>query len=240
MEPMAGSAGITTADELFEIIDDGGHRYELLHGQLHRMTPPGTLHAVVAARFVAHLSSYVVAKDLVLTEVGCLLDSKPDHLRAPDVAFIDKDRVPADGIPRKYWEGAPDFCVEVVSPRDTFLRSAKGLRVDPVRGQAGGRGGTGPATGGRASLRRGRADPGRRRCSGRRRRDPRLPTAEPAAVRIARPHTLSPAESRTRAGPDAIVGLLPLGYGSETNRTGRWHPRGSHRYLHPLTRVRGL
>jgi Uma2 family endonuclease len=41
-------------------------------------------------------------------------------VRAPDAAFIAKDRVDAIGDTAKYWPGAPDLAVEVVSPDDSF------------------------------------------------------------------------------------------------------------------------
>ena len=38
---------------------------------------------------------------------------------APDCAFVRKDRIPAAGIPKKYWPFAPDLAVEVLSPSDS-------------------------------------------------------------------------------------------------------------------------
>lgn len=55
----------------------------------------------------------------VLTEAGFILRRNPDAVRAPDVAFIRTDRIPPEGLPRRYWELAPDLIVEVVSPSDT-------------------------------------------------------------------------------------------------------------------------
>ncbi len=42
----------------------------------------------------------------------------PDLVRAPDVAFVRRERVEAAGRVRGYWPGAPDLAVEVVSPND--------------------------------------------------------------------------------------------------------------------------
>jgi Uma2 family endonuclease len=39
-------------------------------------------------------------------------------VRAPDVAFIARSRLPADGIPTGYWPFPPDLAVEIVSPTD--------------------------------------------------------------------------------------------------------------------------
>jgi Uma2 family endonuclease len=41
-------------------------------------------------------------------------------VRAPDLAFIRRERIPVAGIPRGFWPGAPDLAVEVISPGDTY------------------------------------------------------------------------------------------------------------------------
>jgi Uma2 family endonuclease len=41
-------------------------------------------------------------------------------VRAPDAAFVSKDRFEAVGDTEKFWPGAPDLAVEVVSPEDSF------------------------------------------------------------------------------------------------------------------------
>ena len=51
-------------------------------------------------------------------ETGFLLTRDPDLVRAPDVAFVRRERVEAAGRVRGYWPGAPDLAVEVVSPND--------------------------------------------------------------------------------------------------------------------------
>jgi Uma2 family endonuclease len=45
------------------------------------------------------------------------LERAPDTVRAPDVGFIHRDRVPHP-LPRGYAELAPDLAVEVLSPGD--------------------------------------------------------------------------------------------------------------------------
>lgn len=41
-------------------------------------------------------------------------------MRAPDAAFVKVERAQAVGPTEKYWPGAPDLAVEVVSPWDSF------------------------------------------------------------------------------------------------------------------------
>jgi Uma2 family endonuclease len=53
-------------------------------------------------------------------ETGFRLASNPDTVRAPDLAFVRRERIPAGGIPREFWTGAPDLAVEVISPSDRY------------------------------------------------------------------------------------------------------------------------
>jgi Uma2 family endonuclease len=41
-------------------------------------------------------------------------------VRAPDVAFVRKERIPESGIPETFWPGAPDLAVEVLGPDETY------------------------------------------------------------------------------------------------------------------------
>jgi len=52
------------------------------------------------------------------TGTGFILSRRPDTVRAPDAAFVRADRVPKIPV-HKYFPGAPDLAVEVVSPSDT-------------------------------------------------------------------------------------------------------------------------
>lgn len=111
-----------TADELFDLPDDGFHRYELVRGELITMPPPGAQHGGIAARVVELLAPHVRKQDLgkMLGESGFRLEAGPDTVRGPDAAFIARERLAVGGLPEKYWPGAPDLAVEVVSPDDTY------------------------------------------------------------------------------------------------------------------------
>lgn len=117
---MSTTIKLTTAAELWEMPDDG-FRYELVRGELRMMAPAGGEHGVVIINLAAPLGVHVKANNLGLVfgaETGFKLSDAPDSVRAPDVAFISRERIPASGIPRGYWPGAPDLAVEVVSPND--------------------------------------------------------------------------------------------------------------------------
>ncbi len=98
------------------------YRQELIAGRLYEMEPTGAEHGVVEGRIYALLTRHVEATSLGTTfvgEVGFQIASDPDTVRAPDVAFVTKERVDAIGIPRGFWPGPPDLAVEVVSPGDS-------------------------------------------------------------------------------------------------------------------------
>lgn len=109
-----------TAEQLFQYRHEP-YQQELIDGILYEMEPPGAEHCVVATNIGYDLVRHVRDTDLGIAgaaEVGFLLSSDPDTVRAPDVFFISRERMPADGIPKGYWSGPPDLAVEVVSPND--------------------------------------------------------------------------------------------------------------------------
>jgi Uma2 family endonuclease len=119
---MSTTQTLTTADELFMMPDDG-LRYELVKGELRRMPPAGSEHGAVSFKIALVIGQFVIAHDLGVVfgaETGFRISSDPDTVRAPDLAFIRHERLPAEGIPRGFWPGAPDLAVEVISPGDTY------------------------------------------------------------------------------------------------------------------------
>src|SRR2546430_2242033 len=96
---MATTQRQMTADELLRLPDDG-LRHELVAGELRTMSPAGAEHGRVAARMVRSLDAHVEARRLgavFSTETGFLISRKPDHVRAPDAAFVTRERVLAAG-----------------------------------------------------------------------------------------------------------------------------------------------
>ena len=86
------------------------------------MSPAGFDHGAVMMNISAPLAQYVKARRLGVVcgaETGFVLARKPDTVLAPDVAFVRRERIPAAGRPRSFWEGPPDLAVEVRSPGDT-------------------------------------------------------------------------------------------------------------------------
>ena len=111
-----------TAEELLRLPDDG-FRYELVAGELRRMPPAGHNHGRVGMELAVPLGQYVKSRNLgsvYLAETGFLLQREPDTVRAPDVAFVRRERVEQIGAATGYWPGAPDLAVEITSPGDTI------------------------------------------------------------------------------------------------------------------------
>lgn len=111
-----------TAEELLRMPDDG-FRYELVEGEVRKMTPAGGEHGRIALNVGYFLKDHVRANGLgtvYAAETGFKVASDPDTVRAPDVAFVRKERADAMGTIQGYLPGAPDLAVEVISPGDTY------------------------------------------------------------------------------------------------------------------------
>ena len=86
------------------------------------MPPAGNEHGYVALELAAELRNHVKANGLGRTytaETGFRISSAPDTVRAPDAAFVSRERLAEVGRQEGFWPGAPDLAAEVVSPNDT-------------------------------------------------------------------------------------------------------------------------
>ena len=118
---MTAHAIATSAEELWNLPDDG-YRRELVEGQLRVMAPSGAEHGRVASTANRLLSVQVHRSGAGVTfgaETGFILGSDPDTVRAPDAAFVRQARAEVVGRTARFWPGAPDLAVEVVSPGDS-------------------------------------------------------------------------------------------------------------------------
>ncbi len=111
-----------TAEDLLRMPEDG-FCYELIRGELRKMSPPGYKHGRITSNVHVSLGQYVKTNNLGVvcpSETGFKIASNPDTDRAPDVAFISRERVQQVGDIDGYWPGAPDLVVEVISPNDVY------------------------------------------------------------------------------------------------------------------------
>jgi Uma2 family endonuclease len=108
-----------SAEELLHLSGPEARR-ELVRGELIVREPAGFRHGDIAARLLIAVGTFVESRSLgrVFTaETGFRLRTNPDTVRAPDVAFVRRDRLP-DPPPRGYAAISPDLVIEVLSPDD--------------------------------------------------------------------------------------------------------------------------
>jgi Uma2 family endonuclease len=94
-------------------------RTELVRGRLIVREPAGYRHGAVTVNLTVRLGQHVQltgAGELLAAETGFTLFRNPDTVRAPDIAFVRRERVPTGT--RGFPEMAPDLAVEVLSPDD--------------------------------------------------------------------------------------------------------------------------
>ena len=116
---MSPPAALMTADELLRT-HVPNKRAELLRGVLVVREPAGSRHGLVTMNLGAELALYAKqtgAGGVYAAETGFKLTSDPDTVRAPDIAFVTRERLPPPNT-TGYPALAPDLAVEVLSPGD--------------------------------------------------------------------------------------------------------------------------
>ena len=112
----------TTADELLAY-DAGGRRTELIRGQLVVREPTGGAHAGVLFELSMAIGVYLrtpnaPAGRVLVGDPGVWLARDPDTVRAPDLAFVSRDRLVGGEVPEGFLTVIPDLAVEIRSPTD--------------------------------------------------------------------------------------------------------------------------
>jgi len=111
-----------TANDLWELQsrpENQNKNFEIIDGELHEVTPNSLVSNLIAAEVIRLLGNFVREHDLGYiagTDAGFILS--PGNVVEPDVAYIAKSRIKK--MPERYFEGAPDLAVEVVSPTDSI------------------------------------------------------------------------------------------------------------------------
>ena len=96
---MVAKTQLVTAEELLDMPDDG-FKYELVRGELRKMAPAGSEHSVSGVEIGTSLFIHVKANNLGRVfgaDAGFLIARDPDTVRAPDAAFVRRERVEAAG-----------------------------------------------------------------------------------------------------------------------------------------------
>ena len=123
----------TVADlaEMPSDLPSGPVCYELHHGRLITMPPPGDIHGAVEKNLVVELTIQGERKGYGKVRcdgVGIILGRNPDHVFGGDVMFISNRQLPIRRSPEGYLETIPDLVVEVRSKNNT--RAALGRKAE--------------------------------------------------------------------------------------------------------------
>jgi len=98
--------------------------WELIDGELVLMTPAGLESSSLGLRIGRIVGNFVDAHDLGMmtgADGGYVLFPDRQTLRAPDVGFIQKDRIPPVEELSRFPRLAPDLAIEVLSPSDKMV-----------------------------------------------------------------------------------------------------------------------
>jgi Uma2 family endonuclease len=123
---MTTTRTLLTEDDLLRMPDDG-YRYELIEGNLRRMCLNGYEHGRCTGNLNGLLGIHVLKHEcgfVLAAGTGFVIARTKDEratVRAPDVAFVARGRVPADADTSKFLELAPDLVAETLSPSDTAV-----------------------------------------------------------------------------------------------------------------------
>ena len=115
----AETVPLMKAEDLLAV-DVPGKWTELIRGRLLVRGAPGTHHGEISARLTYFVADFVYRTHLGAVfgqDTGFKIAEDPDTVRAPDVAFVARERAAAIQ-PRGYAAIAPDLVAEVVSPDD--------------------------------------------------------------------------------------------------------------------------
>ena len=112
---------LMTADDLLRLYGKGV-RGELIRGVLHETMASGLRHGKIAmllgAKFVVHVAPTGLGH-VFGSDSGVLLETNPDTVREPDIAYVSAERLPLDADIDGYCPVAPDLVVEIKSPSDS-------------------------------------------------------------------------------------------------------------------------
>jgi Uma2 family endonuclease len=120
----AKKAEVWTEKKLMQLPDDG-HVYELVGGEL-QMSQAGFEHGEIMTKVIVPLGAYVQAQKLgVVVGASTGFRMKTGNTRSPDVSFVAKARLRGRRPTKKFFQGAPDLAVEIISPNDLWIRATQ-------------------------------------------------------------------------------------------------------------------
>jgi len=120
--PVAAPRKVWSEAELQALPEDG-YTHELVDGEIVMSPKNDSFHGDICTRLSAVLVPFVETSRL-----GAIWDSSTGfrmnnlNVRAPDISFVSRARLKAQGFrrsTRRFFPGAPDLAVEVLSPNNT-------------------------------------------------------------------------------------------------------------------------
>ena len=107
---------LLTAEEFFQSANN--ESAELVQGRVLEMSPPGFRHGSLQLHIGWLLKNHSQGKGIgeAIVEGGILTTHDPDTVRAPDISFFSKDRLPAADDASGYATTAPEVVFEILSP----------------------------------------------------------------------------------------------------------------------------
>ena len=114
---------LVTAEELLAM-PEIHCRYELIRGRVIERQFGGVREGIASSRIFLNMAVYVEQRDLGMVlagRTGYQIEFDPDHVRAPSIAFIKRERL---GLVERDYQGyfpaAPDIVVENATISDTY------------------------------------------------------------------------------------------------------------------------
>ena len=110
-----------TAEQLLKM-DAKGMRGELIRGVFCPTMSAGMKHGEIVVNLVMLLGAEIKPNRLgrlMASDSGVKVETDPDTVREPDIAYFSRDRLALDADVPGYAEVPPDLVVEVVSPSDS-------------------------------------------------------------------------------------------------------------------------
>ena len=116
---------VYTIDDIYALPD--GERAELIDGKIYYMAPPSWTHQKISMFLSTEISSYIKNKDgkceVVAAPFAVFLNKDDKNYMEPDISIIcDPNKLDEKGC-----HGAPDWVIEIVSPRSRSMDYYKKL-----------------------------------------------------------------------------------------------------------------
>lgn len=118
----ASRRSVPTDEELMELPKDG-YKRELLGGEI-VMSPAGSEHGMIIMQFAIVFGSFVNQHRLGKVFDGLTgFRMKSRDVLSPDISFVSRERLAEmGGVPKGFFEGAPNVAMEFVSPNESRQR----------------------------------------------------------------------------------------------------------------------